>query len=187
MKTWQQTRGPDPVQRQNSSEKIPEVLQPAAGGTDPTPRRIPLGSKSRVGTLTNLEKVEKSYPSSCSPTRSLPVEHQDNQQKRTPVSINAGGGATYGRCIPIPRRATARLVAMGTRLLDFSITVRMQGTGDRPMAACTRYSGDNLDTGAIHPSQQKMTKRQPTGIRPMATGTRHVDSSPRAETNPYLK
>ena len=56
------------------------------------------------------------------------------------------------------------------------------------MAACTRYSGDDLDTGAIHyPYQQKMTKRQWTGIRLMAIGTQHADFGPRVEANPYLK
>ena len=55
------------------------------------------------------------------------------------------------------------------------------------MAICTRYLGDDLDTGAIRPPQQKMTKRQQTGIRLMATGTRHTDFGLRAETNPYLK
>ena len=47
----------------------------------------------------------------------------------------------------------------------FQMAVGMKWTGDRPMAACTRYSGDDLDTGAIHPSQQKMTKRQQMGSK----------------------
>ena len=55
------------------------------------------------------------------------------------------------------------------------------------MAACTWYSGDDLDTGAIHPFQRKMTKRQQTGIKPIATGTKHVNSGLRAKANPYLK
>ena len=55
------------------------------------------------------------------------------------------------------------------------------------MAACTRYSGDDLDTRAIHPSQRKRTKRQQMGIRLMATGTQNVDLDPRAEANLYLK
>ena len=54
------------------------------------------------------------------------------------------------------------------------------------MAACIRYSGDNLDTEAIRPSQRKTPKRQQTGIKPMAVGTRHADFGPRAETNSYL-
>ena len=55
------------------------------------------------------------------------------------------------------------------------------------MAACTRYSGENLDTEAIRPSHLKMTKRQWMGIRPMAIGTQHEDFGPRAESNSYLK
>ena len=59
--------------------------------------------------------------------------------------------------------------------------------GDRPMAACTRYPIDDLDTSAIHISQQKMTKRQWMEIRPMVVGARHEGFSSRAETNLYLK
>ena len=82
----------------------------------------------------------------------------------------------------------ARPVAMGTRRTDVLMPMGMQQMGDRPMAACTRYSGDDLDTGAIHhPNQQKMTKRQWTGIILMAIGTQHVDFGPRVKANPYLK
>ena len=72
----QQAGGPDPVQRQNPSKRIPETLRPMVGRTDPTLRRIPLqlvvggtdpiprrkslGSKSRVGAITDLEKEKKS-------------------------------------------------------------------------------------------------------------------------------
>ena len=38
------------------------LLRPVVGGTDPTPRRIPLGPKSRVDRITDLKKGEKSYP-----------------------------------------------------------------------------------------------------------------------------
>ena len=71
--------------------------------------------------------------------------------------------------------------------MDVPITVGIQRTVDRPMAASSRYSGDDLDTGAIHPSQHKMTKRQRMRFRLMVIGTRHMDSGPRAETNTYLK
>ena len=55
------------------------------------------------------------------------------------------------------------------------------------MAVCTRYLGADLDTGAIHPSQWKMTKRQQTGNIPIAAGTQCSDFGLRAETNLYLK
>ena len=103
------------------------------------------------------------------------------------MSINAGGGATEERCIPIPRWAGARPVVVGTGRTNFSIAMGMQQTGDRPMVACTQYSGDDLDIRAIHPSQWKTTKRQWMEIRPMAVGTRHMDFGLRAEANPYLK
>ena len=115
------------------------------------------------------------------------MEHKDNKKNMTPTSIDAGGGATQGRCIPILRQAGARPMAVGTQQMNFFMVVGMQQTGDRPMAVCTWYSGDDLDTWAIHPSQQKMTKRQRTRIRPMVVGTQHVDSSLRVEINPYLK
>ena len=62
VKTQQQARVLGPVQRQNSSEKISETLRAVVGGTDPTPRRISLGSKSKVGTITDLERGENSDP-----------------------------------------------------------------------------------------------------------------------------
>ena len=80
-----------------------------------------------------------------------------------------------------------KLVAVGTRRMDIPMSMGVQQTGDRPMAACTRYSGDDLDTEAIHPSQRKMTKRQQTGIRSMVAGTQNADFDLRAETNSYLK
>ena len=101
--------------------------------------------------------------------------------------VDAGGGATQERCIPIPQWARAKPVAVRTRQTNFLMAVEMQQTRDRLMATGTQYLGDDLDTKAIHPSQQKMTKRQWTGIRLMAAGTRHEDSSLKAETNPFLK
>ena len=91
------------------------------------------------------------------------------------------------RCIPIPRRRRIRPEAMGTRWTDILMAMGVQWRGNRLMAACTHYSGDDLDTKAIHPSQQKMTKRQHVGIRLMVAGTRHADFDPRAETKFYLK
>ena len=34
--------------------------------------------------------------------------------------------------------------------MDILMVVGVQQAGDRLMVACTRYSGDNLDTGAIY-------------------------------------
>ena len=140
-------------------ERIPEMLQPIVGGTDPTPRRILLGLKSKVGIITDLEKGKKSNPSSYPPRRSQPMEHQGDPPEKSPMSIDVGGRATQERCIPIPRWAGTRAVAVGTQQMDIPMVVGVQPTGERPMAACTRYLDDNLDTGAIHPSQQKMTTR----------------------------
>ena len=78
-------------------------------------------------------------------------------------------------------------MAVGTQRIDVPMAVAMQWMVDKLMAACTWYSGDDLDTMALHPSQWKMKKRQWMGIRPMAASTHHMDFSPRAETNIYLK
>ena len=59
--------------------------------------------------------------------------------------------------------------------------------GDRPMAACTQYSGDDLDITAIYHSRRRTIKRQRTRIKPMVVGTQHEDFGPRAKTNFYLK
>ena len=71
--------------------------------------------------------------------------------------------------------------------MNVPMVVGVQWTKDRPMAACTQYSGEDLDTRATYPSQRKMTKKQQTGIRPMAACTQHADFSLKAETNLYLK
>ena len=99
----------------------------------------------------------------------------DPTPRRSPTSVDMGGIADQEMCIPIPRQ------------IDISIAVGVQQTWDRPVAACTRYSGDNLDIEAIHPSQQKITKRQQTGNKPVAAGSRHMDFDPRVETDLYLK
>ena len=91
------------------------------------------------------------------------------------------------RCIHIPRWTGIRLEAMGTLWTDISMAVGVQRIGNRPMAACTQYLGDDLDTKAIHPSQWKTTKKQRMRIRPMAIGTRYANFGPRSKTNFYLK
>ena len=78
-------------------------------------------------------------------------------------------------------------MAMGTRRTNIPMAMRVQRTGNRPIAASTQYLGDDLDAKAIRLSQQKMTKSQPMRIRPMTTSTRHMNFSPRAETNSYMK
>ena len=103
------------------------------------------------------------------------------------MSVDVGGEVAQERCIPIPRRMRIRLVAIGTRWKDISMVVGVQRIGNRPMTTCTWYSGDNLDTKAINFSQQKMTKKQWTRIRPMATGTKHAEFGPTVGTNFYLK
>ena len=68
------------------------------------------------------------------------------------------------------------------------MVVVMQRTKDRLMAACTRYSGDDLDTEAIHPSRRRTKKkRQQIRIKLMVAGTQHANFSLRAKTNFYLK
>ena len=89
--------------------------------------------------------------------------------------------------MPIPRWAKVRPVAVGKWRLDILIVVGVQQNGDKLMVACTRYSGDDLDTRAIDPSQWKMTRRRWTGVRPMAAAIRHAFFSSRAKTNLYLK
>ena len=50
------------MERQNPLEKIPKTLRLVVWGTDPTLRRNLLGLKSKVGTITDLERGEKSNP-----------------------------------------------------------------------------------------------------------------------------
>ena len=188
VKTQQQAGGPDLVQRQNPSEKILETFQPVVGGIDLTPgriplwpvvggtyltsRRIPLGSKSKIDIITDLEKGEKLEPLSYSPRWSRPVEHQGDPQERNPMFVNVGGGAAHERCIVIPQWTGIRPEVVGTWRMAISMTVGVQQTGDRSVATCTLYSGDDLNIEATNPSQQKTTKRQRTGNRLMAIDTR---------------
>ena len=79
------------------------------------------------------------------------------------MSVDMGDGTTQERCIPIPRWVGIGPVVVGTRHTDIPMAVGVQRTGGRPMAACTPYSGNDMDTGAIYPSQQKMTKSNRRG------------------------
>ena len=115
VKTRQQTGGLDPVQRRNPSERIPKTLRPAVEGTDLTPRRISLGSKPWVCSITDLELGEKSNPSSFPPKTKLTVEHQGDPQERSLASVDVGGEVAQEKCIPIPQCAETRLVAVGTQ------------------------------------------------------------------------
>ena len=78
-------------------------------------------------------------------------------------------------------------MVVGTWLMDIPMAVGVQQMGDRLVAACTQYSGDDVDIEAIPPYQQKMTKRQWTGNRPMIVGTRRANFGPSAGINFYLK
>ena len=71
--------------------------------------------------------------------------------------------------------------------MDFSMAMRMQRMGIRPMAIGARRSGNNLGTEAIHLYRRKMTKMQQTGIRLMAIGAQRMDSGPRAKANCYIR
>ena len=62
--------GARPSLEVNPSGKISEILRLTIGGIYPTPRRISLGSKSRVGTITDLENGEKLDLSSYLPRQS---------------------------------------------------------------------------------------------------------------------
>ena len=84
--------------------------------------------------------------------------------RRSPRSVDVGGEAEQKRCIPIPRQI-----------------------GVKPEPACTQFLGDDLGTRAIYPSQQKMTKRQWTGKRPMVVGLLRANFGPKVETNLYIK
>ena len=75
-------------------------------------------------------------------------------------------------------------MVVGTQQMDVPMVLRMQRTGDRLMVACTQYLSDNLILELYTPFNEKTDG---TGIRPMAAGTQHADSGPRAKTNPYLK
>ena len=153
VKIWQQDGALDPVQRRNSSEKFSKILwhvvrgadltlrrillRPVLGGTCPTQRRIPLGTKSRVSATTDLKRGKKLDPSLYPQRQSRTVEYQDVQWKRSPASVDIGGRATQKWCIPIPRRVGIRLVAVGTRQTNILMVVGVQWKENRPIAACT--------------------------------------------------
>ena len=162
-------------------------LQPVFRGTDTTPRRILLGSKSKVGTIINLEMGERLHSFLYPPRRSWHMEHQGDSPEMSPTSIDVGGRATQERCIPIPQQTGIRPEVVGTRQMDIPMAVGVQQTGDRLVTTCTWYSSNDLDIEVIHSSQQKAIKRQWMENRPMIVGTRRVDFSPRVETKFYLK
>ena len=158
MKAWQQAGGPDPKVKPFGED--PKNAPTCGWGNKPNLRKDPTPAHS-WGNRPN--------------------------PRRSPTSVNVGGRANQERCIPIPRRMGIRPEAIGTWRMNIPMAVGVQQTGDRPVVACTQYSSDDLNIEVTHPSQWKMTKRQQTGNRPMAAGTRRADFSPRAETNLYLK
>ena len=66
-----------------------------------------------------------------------------------------------------------------TQRVDVPMALGMQQTEDKPMAACTRYSGDDLDTEAIHPFQWKNDKKEVD--RDQTDGCRYSACGPRFE------
>ena len=160
-----------PNLRRNPSKKISETLRPIVGGTyltlgkiplqlvvggiETTPRRIPLGFKSRVGTIItiiDLERGDKSNLLSYPLWQSRPVEHQGDSPERSPTFVDVRGKTDQERCIPIPRWTGIKPEALETWRIDISMGVGVQLKGDSLVAICTRYSGDDLDIKAIHPS-----------------------------------
>ena len=136
------------------------MLQPVVGGIDPTPGKIPL------------------WPM---------VGGADPTPRSSPMSVDVGGRADQERRIPILRLTGTRPEAAGIQQTGIPMVKQAQQTEEGPVATRTRYPGDYLDIEVIHPSQQKMTKRQHTGDRPMTAGARRADFDPKAETKLYLK
>ena len=71
----------------------------------------------------------------------LMVRGIDPTPRRSPKSIDVGDRVDQERCIPI------------SQLMDIPMAAVVQQTRDKRVAACTWYSGDDLDIKAIHPSQ----------------------------------
>ena len=134
VKAWQQARGPDPVPRRNPLKKSPETLWPIVGGTNPSPGRIPL------------------WPM---------VGGTDPTLRSSPTSVDIGGRADQERCIP--QWIGIRSKATRTQRTDILMAVGVQQMGGRSMAACTRYSGDDLDFKVIHLLNRKGQKDSERG------------------------
>ena len=83
----------------------------------------------------------------------------DPTPRRSFTSVDVGGRADQERCISIPRWAGIIPEVAGTQRMDIPMAIGVQQMRDRPVVACTRYSGDDIGIKAIHPSQHKMTKK----------------------------
>ena len=141
----------------NPSRKIPEILRLTVKGTYLTPRRVLLGSKSRVGTIIDLEKGEKldhPHTPETKPTRGTSRRSTEEESciHRRERWSNPGNVYTHPM---VDRGQTGGCGDTVDRCFD---GCGVQQTGDKPMVAFTRYLGDDLDTRALHPSQRKMTK-----------------------------
>ena len=78
------------------------------------------------------------------------MEYQGGPPEKSPTYVDMGSGATQERCIPVPQRVEAKPMAVETQQMDIPSAMGVQRSEDKPMAACTRYMGDDLNTGIIH-------------------------------------
>ena len=99
------------------------LLWPMVGGIDPTLSRIPLGSKSKVGTLIDLVNGENSYIFPYPPRQSRLVEQQGDSPGRSPTPVDVGGVADQERCIPILWRTGIRPEVAGIQQTDILMAV----------------------------------------------------------------
>ena len=54
-------------------------------------------------------------------------------------------------------------MVVGTQRMDIPMAVGVQWMIDKPMTACSRYSGDNLDIGALYPLSTEKDKKAMDG------------------------
>ena len=71
--------------------------------------------------------------------------------------------------------------------MDIPMALGVQQMGNKLVATCTWYSGDDLDIEIVHPFQRKMIKSQRTGNISISEGLQRADFGPKAETKLYLK
>ena len=143
-KVWLQARGPDPVQRRNSSKKTLQTLRPVVGRTNPTLGRISLWPM--VGGIDPTPERIPFWPI---------VRGTDPTLRMSLTSVDIGGGVDQEKCILILQRMGVRPKAARTRQTNVPIAVGVQQTEDRPMATCTRYLGDDLEWGLYTPLKEK--------------------------------
>ena len=139
--------------------------------------------RSNAETIVTLRSWRALNPHPSHSVQWEPSKNQEVQRVRRPMSCWYGGMMYKKRCVPTPRRMGARPIAVGTWRTNYTMAIGIQRMGIRPMAVGIQCLSDNSEIKTTHLYYWKMTKKQWSGIKPIAADTQRANFNLRAEAN----